>query len=1028
MDEHTPGFSNSPTSSLSSSSYSNHYGGSVGFDNFDGAGYGTEDLFGGSHGISHQADNPFSNFGLDFGKGNAAEYGQQEYSNTQNSLIFNNPFFLTKNQLHGLRQMQAVSQKLQIPSLSYPRAHRIPTKTEGKNNLNNLNNMIANYQQQAMEDKNNMNNMNSMIANYQQQAMEDKKNMNNMNNMIANFQQQAMADKNYLNNMNNMIANYQQQQAILGYNYSNNTPASELNTNMNSENNGGGGVNYNTGMQQSGNYNQGQTNGYNDLYYQNNNVNNQMSSANSLSTPTLKLPLENINKQFSQPLYDPSAYAEYAMNQQNPSTMNQQQQSQQQQQPSEFHPNYSQPYTDQQSSQSEMLPQSMMVQAPKSQYYNQHPENAYSVGYNSNYQTNGANNIHNTPDYDTYNNQKSPFTGKGDFDYNSAYNGNKNFAKYNQDNKHNPSYSEEISPPFQSNQQYQSSWPNNNYNQNLNTNVMPQMQQYNQQQSKMATKNSNLNYNQGFNNYNSNPMGYNNAPEGYQQTSLKNTESKANFDNYVPSGSSSSSSSFSESISPPTSARFQMPSASNTFIKQNEKFDQSATQNTYTSDSNIAVPGVYSDSGTSVSYSNSAYGNGYSKYQNFAQAGPSPVLSNSASQLDFQSHLNEFAQYNPPNQLNSQNQFSPSVSNLDPNHFTTSSSQTNTQNQKHDAGPQYNSQSPLNSPIQPNNNNQFSSYNQMSGQNQLNSQAYLNQMQQIQPAFKNNNNYISVLPESNSNYASSGSSSTFSPPSMPLSGYSSEISNKDYNTPAESNYNEQQKSDTPLPYSNQNIKEETSITTSNSSSLSKPSFTSSLSYSYTEKKSKPEKTYMIQKEVNKPSFNSQNNIKSQQNKDNFQTSSSNIQYSPQITEADIQSAKSKIDEMERHIQSSASSIINVYTNSPQSMSDATGQTFSFMDPEAMGSSQSATFFEPLDSDGNTKPQYSSEDLTIVPGPSYQDPAEPLQTSLDAYVPVRPPYQSSASDQNTVYKEAISETDEYKEAISLNTDSSLTKKS
>ena len=256
---------------------------------------------------------------------------------------------------------------------------------------------------------------------------------------------------------------------------------------------------------------------------------------------------------------------------------------------------------------------------------------------------------------------------------------------------------------------------------------------------------------------------------------------------------------------------------------------------------------------------------------------------------------------------------------------------------------------------------------------------------------------------------------------------SSQIPNNDYNTPAESSYkHQQQRSNSPLPYSAQNGKEEGLISTTNSSSISKPSFSSSLTYSLTEKNK--DKVYMIPNEVSKPNYNIQDSITAQQNKDNIQASSSNIQYSPQITEDDIQSAKSKIDEMERHIQESASSIINVYTNSPQSMSSNNGQTFSFMDPEAMGSSQTATFFQPLDPEGNTKIQYSSEDLTIVPGPSYQDPAEPLQTSLDAYVPIRPPYQSAASDQNTVYKEAISEADEYKEAISLNTDSSLTKKS
>ncbi|KFM60396.1 hypothetical protein X975_15776, partial [Stegodyphus mimosarum] len=573
--------------------------------------------------------------------------------------------------------------------------------------------------------------------------------------------------------------------------------------------------------------------------------------------------------------------------------------------------------------------QGMLTQASKLQnYYQQYPSNTFNNGFRSVQQMNGFSNVPQLEQYSNYNAPKPKYPEKPNYDFDNMY---KQVNKYQMGRGN--------SLP----------WQTNNYqNQNTNDNNFQQFQQYNQQLFGQIPTQNNEGLKNGFFN---NPG---NLKPGSQAISSINTEPKNNlhnFNDFLPSGSSASSSSYSNSYSPPH-AGFHATSSENTMFRQNEKFDQSSSQNSYASSSNIAVPGPFTPSGSSVSYSSNAYGSNYGDARSYSPQATNQVYSHSHG-----------------------SQMTNSVSKDHPTSASTSHS------------------------------------------THIGSGTYSQPSSSLSKSYSSSNSY---------DVSSQGSYQTpsfeFSPP-KPSFEFSPQAT---YQMPVQS------KPEMPLFSQNES---QTLTSFSNAKSLlTNPGISTSYSYSYSQQVS-DEIPDSSSSAITNPMLNiglpkTFAQLQSSQQSQNREQNDPFALHANSVTKAQSSNAlqNSKLDEMEEHVQSSASSIIKFYTNSPDSEEGKRGQSFTFMDSSALESSPSATFYHPDDPTSNSKIGYSSEDLKIIQGPSYsQDPAEPLQTSLDAYVPAQPIYQASSSDQNTVYKEAASENDGvYKEAVSIASESNANK--
>ncbi|XP_054715506.1 probable cyclin-dependent serine/threonine-protein kinase DDB_G0292550 [Uloborus diversus] len=579
----------------------------------------------------------------------------------------------------------------------------------------------------------------------------------------------------------------------------------------------------------------------------------------------------NLAPQYSQPVYNPSAYAEYLMSQE------------QSGQKSELiKQNYSQP---QAANIKDQNTQNMMAQASgPASVYHQYSQNSYRDS-QSQY-----------PNSMPSQNMKS----NSEVKYASNYN------RYNK--QPNSNYHRQKFPP-RSNNYYRGP---NTHNPRENS----QRQNENRHQGQQMRHHTYADRNPNYRNYN--------HPNYQAQQSQRNTqhESNSNMNGYVPSGTSSTSTSHSYTESKP---QYQVSTSGDNAFMQNEKFDHAASQNTYVSDSNIAVPGPYVSSDTSYSHSrSSSFGNQYSSSNgNYAPQASNQILSQSGSLNSFHdnnlSHMSSVSSNSASaSQSNSYTQPVSSYTSYS-NAYSKSNSQTN----------------PGDEPLQQSQSASSATYRDQ------NSMDYSNSF---------NNQYSSApgssISESYSSYSQQSNSGTsFSP---------------QYDGPV------LQADELPSPFQNDKQSYQTS--------LEQGSLTNAL-------------------------FHMQNS-------------------SQLVSSGDL--PKSPIDEMEQHVQSSASSIIKVYTNSPDSAEGKNGKTFSFVDPETLESSQSATYFHSQEPDSRPKIEYSSEDLKIYQGSSFNsgELSEPLQTSLDAYVPAQPVYQP-ASHQNMVYEGAMSDSDAvYKEAISL----------
>ncbi|XP_071041969.1 myb-like protein AA [Parasteatoda tepidariorum] len=505
------------------------------------------------------------------------------------------------------------------------------------------------------------------------------------------------------------------------------------------------------------------------------------------------------------------------------------------------------------------------------------------------------------------------------------------------------------------------------------------------------------NYHQTPSYYASQTSSHQNKENGYsdnqQNNGFENTQSQfiptshdgngqsnynqKNVDAYMPAGSSYSTSSYSNSYSPqfPNTAaqsfnsNLKSPNF-NDVQKYNEKFDQIANQNMYRTNSNLASPDAYTPSGSSIPYSSNSYGNSYSN----------PQIS--SPQINDQYSNQYYGLQNGMTDSNNNPFLQPF--NFGNNFANSETSQASNPTDALSASKEVKSS-------ESNNQNRFSSFANADSSNSF------DQQEDNYPTSYSNNVYTksnthNSIPQTNYQFQSlsSGVFNESDSPSLSQIPSSTSVTKPDVSTSFSYSFSESQ----PHPvYSGSHY----------GSSMSDNFFKG---FSQQESSQLPSKsTYSTLLDVKLPSKAS-----SQENADSQNSA-------PLV----FQGFDPKIDEMEQHIQTSSSSIINVYTNSPNSKEAQKGQTFSFIDTTALDSSPPMYYQAP---DSGSKNGYSNVDLQIVQAPTFnKDPNEPLQTSLDNYSPPQPVYRPSASDQNTLYKEASSVSDStYKSASTLDADS------
>ncbi|GFU46015.1 uncharacterized protein NPIL_190091 [Nephila pilipes] len=715
---------------------------------------------------------------------------------------------------------------------------------------------------------------------------------------------------------------------------------------------------------------------------------------------------------YSQPVYNPSSYAEY--------TLSQQQNNAQHVYPqNNTYLQYSQPsYSEAPVPQTTTSSPTMMTEASKSfANYQQHPSNSYNNGYTMSQQSNSYNSIPHQDPFHNIHDSKSPYPSKSNYEFSSFF---KKPASYQ--------------PPQTSAWESSVNFHNSNYNTNKYAPPQQQSQQslYSQQSSQ-----GNYGYNKDVPDFVSSSANsdYHNTQNGYQSQYPSDSNQNNNynaFDNYNPSGSSFSSSSYSNSYSQPSHA-YQEDKGNLNTNKENEKYDQSSSQNSYSSTGNIAVPGLFDSSGTSYS-SSTSYSNDYGVSQSFSpqetRQHSSSVPSNS---IPSTTHTLSVETINHPNGFSTYKAYMPKP-------------QETLQIGNGNAGISSATYNDNNNPA--NQANSYSSY--------LGSSSYSPQESKQNVAM--NNDAVSSPNFGNQNQQSSfsnfvGSASNTNSYSQAMSSPSAYTSNSysnsnSYSMTPPNNYQSKQFSSSNSQLYNNNASQD-AVYSTNNPIITGPEPITSYNYPYNQQLNELSPAYTgsvvasTSYAANDEKFQqfSQPQVTQYSPPDPIQTSSGAKQtvgqqiasslkqnVEPQGTSPStsnpFQGFNTKLDEMEQHMQSSGSSIINVYTNSPDSKEAKKGQTFTFVDPASLESSQSSKYYQPPEVLAGAKSKYSNSDLQIVQGPSFnQEPNEPLQTSLDAYVPAQPVYYPPSSDQNTVYKEAMSVTDTlYKEAISLDSNS------
>ncbi|KAF8777477.1 hypothetical protein HNY73_014334 [Argiope bruennichi] len=963
-----------------SSSYNNNYG-----NDYQG-GYGNGDnSYGGQH---TQQGNSYNNFDMGYNNNGGNDYNQyQNYGNSQESNQYNSPYL--KGQNHN-------SQKI-YPANSYPRAHRLPNKSQPT----------------------------TMKASEYSQI--DGSNANN-----------------------NQGSGYELSVEVKHNGATNNNP------------------NFNKNVQAS---NQLQTAPMSDNYYQNANNQNKPfnnlgstghSSASFDSLASAQNVASGYSQPFSQPVFNPSSYADYAANQAKNNENYQQNNSQIQ---------YSQQsFSETPTTQPAAANTGMLTEASKSfSNYQQYNPNSYGNGYSENQQSNNYNSIPYGNQFSNYNNAKSPYPSKQNFEFTSFF---------------------KQPVPYQQTQT--SIWDSNT---NFNNNKYASPEQQNQQLSypQQSPKN-NFGYNKDLSEFGNNPIknNYNNFQNGYQSSNYQAGNNQNNnynaYDNYPQSGATFSSNSYSNSYSQPSNV-FQNDKNNMNAYKDNEKYDQSPSQNSYSSAANNAVPGLYSPAGTSYS-SSSAYSNEYVGNQGFPTQETKQVTSSLAvnNAPDTQhtlktdsmnpsygySNFQEYSQ-NPLNGFQtthgnggiSTQTFSmnhpTSYSNNYPSQFSNPSyagqenkqglglNMDNTGLLGYHNSAQFSSQE--NNPGMSNSNEAsvHANYHDSLGSSpQDNKQGFSHS--DISGVKSSENGGNQMLQDSFASLIASASTNknTYSQPASPASTYTSNSysNNNPYTMPSTSNYQSDLFNSNSQLYTgntsqnvayNNNQPIITAADISNSYGYSQqvnepsPAYTAVTTYSNpyptTEEKysqfSQPQMSqFLLQNPLQTSSSGQKTGTNQESSVFNQKTDS---QGSSSSTSKAFQGFGTKLDEMEQHMDSmhsSGSSIINVYTNSPDSKEAKKGHTFTFIDPISLESSHASKYYTPPDPASDKKSKYSNSDLQIVQAPSFKsDPNEPLQTSLDAYVPAQPVYYPPSSDQNTVYKEAMPVADTvYKEAVSLDSNS------
>ncbi|GFQ65549.1 uncharacterized protein TNCT_411711 [Trichonephila clavata] len=727
------------------------------------------------------------------------------------------------------------------------------------------------------------------------------------------------------------------------------------------------------------------------------------SSYNSLSMST------NTGTGYSQPVYNPSSYAEYTLSQQQTSPQHVYPQNNTYLQYSQ--PTYSEPSVPQSTTASPV----MMTEASKSfANYQQHPSNSYNNGYSMSQQSNNYNSIPHQDSFSNIHDAKSPYSSKSNYEFSSFF---KKPATYQ-------------SPQT-------SAWESsvNFHNSNYDTNKYTQPQQQSQPSSySQQSSVNNYGYNKDAANYGTSSINndYQNVQNGYNSQYPSNNNQNNNYntyDSYVPSGSSFTSSSYSNSYSQPSHS-YQDDKSNININKENEKYDQSSSQNSYSSTANVAAPGFFDPSGTSYS-SSTSYSNDYGVSQSFS---PQETRQVSASV--------------PPNSIPSTTHTLKVDTINHPNGFSTykaymgkpqDTRQTSNGNAG-GAGPTYNvDNNPSNQP------NSYSSY--------LSSSPYSPQENKQSVSMNNNpanlpnfgNDGHQNQQDSFSNFVASASNTNSysqdisSPSAYTSNSYSN--SNSFSMTPPNNYQSKQFSSSNPQLYNN-NASQDAAYSTSDPI-ITAPEPITSYNYPYMQHPNDLSPAYTGSvvasssyatndekfQQFSQPQVNQYSSLNPLQASSGAQQAvgqqiKSESKGTNLSTSSPFQGFNSKLDEMEQHMQSSGSSIINVYTNSPDSKEAKKGQTFTFVDPASLESSQSSKYYKPPEALAGGKSKYSNSDLQIVQGPSFnQEPNEPLQTSLDAYVPAQPVYYPPSSEQNTVYKEAMPVADTmYKEAISLDSNS------
>ncbi|KAG8188343.1 hypothetical protein JTE90_026960 [Oedothorax gibbosus] len=780
----------------------------------------------------------------------------------------------------------------------------------------------------------------------------------------------------------------------------------------------------------------------NELYYQNAHANGVGATSGSYMPPA---GMPTSNSGYSQPIYSPNGYADYAISQQQ---YNQQMQYVQNNTSLEPPPTT---YSDSTSTTTTTTTSSPVMQSEASKLYPNYQQHPFSSGPNLNQQSNNFNSIPQLESYPNFNEPKQQYAHKTNFDFNNP------FKQQN---------------PYQAGNNKVSQWVSN-FLQNSNNGANRFMQHQHQdaqvtsffhqppQNTGIFNKdltNFNIPSNNGFNN-----IQHNSKPQSYNYPESNHNNKFHNFENYVPSGSSHSSSSYSNSVSPPSMNFQNMNNDQNDYKYNNEKFDQSPSS--FSPSSNSAIPNGYSPSGQSQSFSANNFGKEYSTSQHYSPQEPrqtpganrdyslSKTTNNEASNFP-SSYSSNFGtktqEFSPPNPQQMQN-------NNDVNGQT----------------------------------NAFSEYS--------NSPTY-SQQGTKQADFLNmdfRNPEAQPQPDTLSSFLESASSQSFSQPidTSYTSSSTSLTNSNSYSMTPESSQQSSMYSSPDGQVPNNNNDNNVSSFSNNQPLVDSPGVTASYSYSYTQQETQPPPSYP--NSLYSGSFASDGQFKevAQQSQSQYQpqTSFSDPQqlskpseqaYSPQQSDtyhgyipkieptsysasepypsysnlngspvqASDQTSQSdayqgfvpktdsssffsspesyptfnsqKIDEMDQHLQESSaaeSSIINVYTNSPDSKEAKKGQTFTFVDSASLESSQSPQYYLPPNPGTTSKNKYSNSDVQIIQAPSFnQDPNEPLQTSLDAYVPVQPVYYPPNGEPSTTYKEALSiaESTVYKEALNM----------